>query len=84
VFSLSNAELAPANAYGETKEEARANAELIAKTVNFHDELVEALTRRLSSTISHDPDDSPSAELFLAITEADKQAMNVLGRLMKA
>ena len=40
---LSDSEIAPANGYGRTSAEAKANAELIVKAVNFHDELTGTL-----------------------------------------
>ena len=41
IFSLGDAEIAPATAYGDTKKQRDKNAELIVRAVNTHDELVE-------------------------------------------
>jgi len=48
VFSIGNhndEEPRPADAYGATSEQAQANAELIVKAVNQHDELVDGMAR---------------------------------------
>lgn len=69
-----SSQCAVANAYGETAEQATANADLIVRAVNCHDELVAACEAAASIFREHNPQ-SPSGMLLAA-----RQCTNALAK----